>query len=333
MQESEVIRSIHRAFPDRREMTPIGIGDDCAYLSNPGHLVTTDASVEGVHFDLSLMTFADAAYRCLSSNLSDVAAMGGYAKAWTLALGLSGDMTEATVCAGILAMRQCLLDHGLSDAWLVGGDVVRSPHIFLSVTMWGECEDNGQLWQPVTRGGASPGDAIVLLGRAGYAAAGLEILRRKGNESFEGVAFERVMAHFLRPVSLTKLGPVLAREGVVSAMMDTSDGLYADLPRLLEQSHVGAMVDLETLSGGINDDLDVVAEALGRSPRYFRLYGGEDFGLLATVPVKMVDCVEKLAYFYAVPMRVVGKIEANQGIRWQQGGKLVSLEDHSFSHF
>ena len=332
MQESEVIRAIHRAFPDRRDVTPIGIGDDCAYLSSPGHLVTTDASVEGVHFDLSLMTFADAAYRCLASNLSDVAAMGGYARGWTLALGLRGDMSEATVCAGISAMRQCLLDHGLSDAWLVGGDVVRSPHIFLSVTMWGECEEKGERWQPVTRGGASPGDVIVLLGRAGYAAAGLESLRRRGEKAVEDAAFERVKAHFLRPVSLTQLGPALARAGVVSAMMDTSDGLYADLPRLLEQSHVGATVSLDALSGG-KDDLDVVAEALGRSPRYFRLYGGEDFGLLATVPVKMVDCVEKLAYFYAVPMRVVGKIEATQGIRWQQGGQLASLEDHSFSHF
>ena len=335
MKEAEVIQAIHKAFPDRADITAIGIGDDCAALRQPSALVTTDASVEHVHFDLSFMTFGDAAYRCLASNLSDVAAMGGRASAWTLAVGLRSDMEASVIQDGIEAFRACLVDHDLPDAWLVGGDVVRSPSVFMSVTVWGACQEGDRSWNPVTRAGAAHGDAIILFGHAGYAAAGLDILQKKGIAGRHGgsAASQCVVEHFCRPVALTRLGPALAEKGLVHAMMDTSDGLFTDLPRLLERSGVGAELDVGVLLDTPDAVLDAVSELCGHSAGYYRIYGGEDYGLLAAVPMKMVDYVEELAYFYRVPMLIVGKVVSSPGIRWLKNGASVDMEDHSFAHF
>ena len=331
MKESDIIRAIHQRFPDRFDITSIGIGDDCAVLNEPCPLVTTDASVEGVHFDFSFMTFADAAYRCLASNLSDIAAMGGRAVAWTLALGLGCGFLESDLQAGLDAMGACLLDHGLPDAWLVGGDVVRSPHVFMSVTMWGKCETPDKTWTPVTRAGARPGDILVLMGQAGYAAAGLELLQKYGS-GLEDAHVRRVVDHFLRPVALTRLGPALACEGLVRAMMDTSDGLFADLPRLLERSGVGAEIDLDVLDRP-DQPLDAAAAKTGRPSWYYRVYGGEDYGLLAAVPANALDRVENLAYLHGVPMFRIGKVVPTHGIRWLKNGMPENMADNSFCHF
>ena len=128
--ESDVIEAIMEVFPSRRDLVTLGIGDDCAVLARGERLVTTDASVEGVHFDVAWMTLADAAYRCLTSNLSDVAAMGGEPGCFTLALGLRPDLGFDEIRGAIGAMRQCVEEHGLSRCALVGGDVVRSGDVF-----------------------------------------------------------------------------------------------------------------------------------------------------------------------------------------------------------
>ena len=73
--ENQVIEEISRIFTPRPDIAPLGIGDDCAVFRDGLNLITTDAAVEGVHFDLSWMSLADAAYRCTTANLSDVASM------------------------------------------------------------------------------------------------------------------------------------------------------------------------------------------------------------------------------------------------------------------
>ena len=322
--ESDVIEAIMEVFPSRRDLVTLGIGDDCAVLARGERLVTTDASVEGVHFDVAWMTLADAAYRCLTSNLSDVAAMGGEPGCFTLALGLRPDLGFDEIRGAIGAMRQCVEEHGLSRCALVGGDVVRSAVAMFSVTMLGEVPE----WPVVTRAGARAGDVIAVLGDPGYAAAGLELCRRgRAGES----SWSRFVEAFRRPRAQVVLGPLLARVRLVTAMMDTSDGIMTDLPRMLKSSGCGAELDV----GAFVPDAAMAALGceLGMDPLGWMASGGEDFGLLVTADPCHVCALERAALEYGVRCRVIGRCTAERRLCWLKGGREVAMEDASFSHF
>ena len=149
--ESDVIALITELFPGRSDILARGIGDDCAVFCRGQRLISTDASIEGVHFNLDWMTPGDAAYRCLSSNISDIAAMGAEPGVFTMALGLPGEMAFDDIRGIFLNLKQCIADHGLDGCWLVGGDVVRSPVLMFSITILGELPP----WPIVCRNGAS----------------------------------------------------------------------------------------------------------------------------------------------------------------------------------
>ncbi len=329
--ESQVIQTIHELFPTRPEITPLGIGDDCAQLAHPGALVTTDASVEGVHFDLAYVSLAEAAYRCLASNLSDIAAMGAYTTGWTLALGLKPSFDFKDIVDAIHALKQCLLDHQLPDAWLVGGDVVCAPNAIFSITAWGECRANEKTWSCITRSGAKVGDNIAVFGWPGRAAVGLKCLMTTNRAQCLDLPTTQA---FLHPRALTQLGPALAQAGLVSAMMDTSDGVYTDLPRLIAQSHVGAIVDIDAFQ---NDDAiqDALKQLDVNAPNQdlSQIFGGEDYGLLATLPPNKVDWARKLAYSNNVPMTLIGVITDSKELIWRQNKMQIRLKDQSFKHF
>ena len=322
--EAQIIQMIARHFESRCDVVPLGIGDDCACICEDQRLITTDASVEGVHFDLTWMSLADAAYRCLASNLSDVAAMGAYAGPFTLALGLPPTLEFADIEAAIVALRQCIDDHGLDKCWLIGGDVVRSSCVFFSITVLGGIPD----WPFVTRGGAHPDDLIYITGNAGYAAAGLEVCRRQMDKRREFTAF---LNAFRRPQALTQFGPQVAKHRLATAMMDLSDGLFCDLPRLLEQSHLGAVVQIDQMHP--SPELEKIAALLGMNPIDWMLCGGEDFGLLITIPPQKQNDFETLAKDWQLPYQNIGVCTKQPDIQWKDGNQIIQIRDHSFSHF
>lgn len=326
MQEHEIIAAIEKCFPCRSEISPCGIGDDCAVLCDGLVLLTTDASVEGVHFDLSWMTAADAAYRCMTSNVSDVAAMGAFAGPFSLALGLPPGMSDDDILSVIEAFRRCIDDHGLRDCWLIGGDVVRSPVLMFSVTVLGKRPS----WPMVYRSGACPGHRILALGHLGMSAAGLALCQR--NMHGDGLPeYAPFLKTFRRPLALTQLGPALAREGLVSAMMDTSDGVRMDLPRLLAQSGCGAEIEISAFEPSA--ELLALGQTLGVDPRDWMVCGGEDFGLLMTAEAKYVKRIERLAHEHGVPCFDIGICTASRAVNWLEQGQQSLRMDQSFFHF
>lgn len=326
MLEHEIIAAIREVFPQRPELSPCGIGDDCAVLCDGLVLLTTDASVEGVHFDLSWMTAADAAYRCMTSNVSDVAAMGAYAGPFSLALGLPPTMSEADILSVIEALKTCISDHGLEDCWLIGGDVVRSPSLMFSVTVLGKRPS----WPLVYRSGARPGHHILLVGNPGMSAAGLEVCRR-GLHTGDCAGYRPFLEAFRRPKALTELGPLLAREGWVSAMMDTSDGVKTDLPRLLTQSGCGADLEVERFEP--SQAMMRLGQELGVDARDWMMCGGEDFGLLMTTEPKYVKMIKCVAHEHGVSCYDIGICTSFSGLRWFEGETLSRRADLSFLHF
>jgi thiamine-monophosphate kinase len=238
---------------DRLAQSPavlLGPGDDAAVVAAPdGRVVaSTDVLVEGVHFRREWSSGYDVGRKAAAANLADIAAMGARGTALLVGLAAPADLPVAWS----LELADGLRDEAaLVGASVVGGDVVRSDTLVVSVTALGDLDGR----DPVTRSGARAGDVVVLAGELGQSAAGLDLLQAGTREG------ALVDAH-RRPTPPYEMGPVLALAGATS-MCDVSDGLVADLGHIARAS-------------GVRIDLDAADERF--------LAGGEDHALVATMP-------------------------------------------------
>jgi len=256
----------------------VGIGDDAAVLEPPRNrldVVTTDAAVEGVHFDRRFMDAGAVGHRVLAANLSDLAAMGAEPEGLLVGLGAPREAEVAQVIE---------LYEGLNEAGVpvVGGDTTRTASWFVSVTAFGTSE------RVPGRAGAVPGDLLVVTGPLGGSAAGRYVLEH-GLEGFD----ELVRAHRRPPLRLAE-GKALGR--VAHAMVDLSDGIGSDAARIAERSGCKAVLDTEAIPRAPR--LDDVADL-----PFWTL--GEDYELLAALAPKDAE---------ASGFTVVGRIEQGSGV-------------------
>ena len=253
----------------------LGPGDDAAVVVAPdGRVVaTTDVLVEGVHFRRAWSTAYDVGRKAAAANLADVAAMGATGTALLVGLAAPGELPLAWAVGLADGLRD---EAALVGASVVGGDSVRADLVVVSVTALGDLGGRA----PVTRGGARPGDVVVLTGRLGWSAAGLRMLQRGQ------LAGALVQAHRC-PTPPYAMGPVLAVAGA-TAMCDVSDGLLADLGHVARAS--GCAIQLE--SALLADDRVGIEDVLT---------GGEDHALVATLPAGT-----------AIPdrCRLIGRVES-----------------------
>ena len=251
------------------EHVVVGPGDDAAVLRiDEGPVVgSVDMLVQDRHFRLDWSSADDIGHKAAAANLSDINAMGGQALALLVALGApaSLDVGWALQLADGLAAEAELV-----GASVVGGDLTSADTIVLAVTVLGVCRHG-----VVPRSGASPGDAVALAGRQGWAAAGFAVLGR-GFRSPRAV----VDAH-RRPAPPYHAGPAAAAAGA-TAMIDVSDGLLQDLGHVATSS--GVAVDIESALLEVPEPLQAVGAALGVDPLSYLLTGGDDYSLVATFP-------------------------------------------------
>jgi thiamine-monophosphate kinase len=236
-------------------------------------VVTTDVLVEGVHFRLDWSTPRQVGRKAVAANLADVAAMGAVPTALVVGLAVPGRTPISTVdglAAGMWA------EAGQAGAGIVGGDVVSSEQLVVSVTALGDLQGRA----PVTRSGARPGDVLALCGRLGWSAAGLAVLRRGLQFPLAPSPLAVVTAHRV-PEPPYGAGPQAASAGA-TAMIDVSDGLLADAGHVAEASGVG--IDVDSAAVAVASQLVEVASALGADARHWVLTGGEDHALLASFP-------------------------------------------------
>jgi thiamine-monophosphate kinase len=250
--------------------TLLGPGDDAAVVAAPdGRVVAcTDVLVEGVHFRLDWSTPHQVGRKAVAANLADVAAMGAVATALVVGLGCPARTPVSTVDGLTAGMWE---EVGRLGADIVGGDVVTSEQVVLSLTALGDLQ--GRL--PVTRAGARPGNVLAVCGRLGWSAAGLAVLGRGFRSPAAVVGAHRV------PEPPYGAGPQAARAGA-TAMIDTSDGLLADAGHVAEASGVG--IDVSSAALTVPQRLVDVGSALGVDPLHWVLTGGEDHALAATFP-------------------------------------------------
>ena len=309
----------------------VGTGDDCAVLAAPDgrYAVSTDVLVEGSHFRTDWSTPQQVGRRAAAQNLADVAAMGARPTALTVGLAMPGTTPIAWVEGMVAGLGEACRECG---AGVVGGDLVSGPVIVISVTVIGDLEGRA----PVLRSGARPGDAIVHVGAPGRSAAGLALLSAGigmgdggGADSPEGgsvnVGDEMAEARaclkaFRAPSPPLAAGPALAEVGA-TAMMDVSDSLLRDGDRIARASGVVLDLDEPALGGsaladaagslvpvaGILADDETAAQALARR---WVLTGGEDHGMLATVPAEVAAAPAGLPGGLPEGARVIGRVRA-----------------------
>ncbi len=294
-----------------------GIGDDCAVLRIPPEhevLVTTDFSLEGVHFRREWHPAEVVGHRCLTRGLSDIAAMGGEPVAVFLSLALPARISQSWVDGffnGLLGLA------GNFKVALAGGDIAQSPQMILADIMVLGSLPKGTA---ILRSGAKPGDRIYVTGELGGSAATLEMLRNTCKKLRE----QHFPQHF-HPAPRIEVGTYLRQHGLPSAMIDISDGLSTDLSHLCEESGVGAELHA-----------DLIPRArIGRDPRTQvdlkdALHGGDDYELLFTAPAK-----KRIPPSIAgVPVACVGVMTRGNRIFLRSDGKSRrQLKPGGWQHF
>ncbi len=274
----------------------VGIDNDAA-LVGPDLVVTQDALVEDIHFRRDWTSWRDLGWKAAAVNLSDLAASGAEPFGLLVTLAAPG----ATAVRNVVELYEGIQEAGVP---VVGGDTSSSDRLALVVTALGQAE------RVPGRGGARPGDALVVTGPLGSSAAGYYCLSR-------GIDSPLVRAHLRPPLRLAE-GRRLAREA--TAMLDISDGLATDAGHLARRSGCRIVVELERLpvAAGVGE----IAELVGRSFWELTCGFGEDYELLATVPS---------AARVADELSLIGRCEPGSGVALELAGEPIEVE--GWEHF
>ena len=293
-----IARVLSGAGPDVR----VSVGDDAAVVApGVGELVlAADALIESVHFDRGISSARQIGYRSVVVNVSDIAAMAASPRFALASLGLAPDVDASWVMELFGGMREAADEYALS---IVGGDVSRAEQVVVSLAVTGEVPPG----RAVLRSGARPGDRLLVTGALGAAAGGLAVARAEGAGRFARSTWAGELEEaFERPTARVGEARVLARFGA-TAMMDLSDGLAMDLPRLCAASHVGARIDLASVP--VAPALVDGASALGVDAMALALSGGDDYELLATMdPAAVDEAARELRRSFGVSLAQIGSI-------------------------
>ena len=320
--EFRLIDRIRELTAQPRDDVRIGIGDDAAVLAPPPGkelAVAIDTLVEGVHFPPGTAP-ADIGWKALAVNLSDLAAMGA-SPAWAL-LALTLPSADAAFVEGFAeGFAKLAQPHRLA---LVGGDTTRGP-LTISVAVHGFVPPG----QALTRAGARVGDAVLVTGTLGDAAAGLHALQHPprdddGRAGLRGFLIERLN----RPTPRLAVGTAL--RGQATACVDVSDGLLADLGHICAASGVAAEIEAALLPRSsalleLYDDTTAL---------HFALSGGDDYELCFTVPAARVAELQAGLARLGCGATKIGRIVEGEGVRVRAAdGSWLATDRPGWEHF
>lgn len=308
--EFDRIRKIAALLREQRS----GIGDDCGLFQEGGGFValSTDVSVEGVHFRLDWISPEEAGWRATAAALSDLAAEGaepiGVLCAVTMpATAPEGELLE--LMAGASAAAAAV------GSQVLGGDLASGPAWSVAVTVVGRTR------APVTRGGAEPGDGVWVTGSLGGSRAAL-MAWQQGREPLPAAR-----TRFAHPEPRIAAGRWLGRNGA-RAMIDLSDGLAGDAWHLAAASQVSLMIDLDSVL--VSAEAELEAKRLGISAQQFAAEGGEDYELLAALPAGF-DAANEFLRECGIPLTQIGDVAEGSGVRFLLSGREMVLK--GFNHF
>jgi thiamine-monophosphate kinase len=325
--EESLIERIRRRVPSAEGgALRIGIGDDAAVLRPPAGadwVVTCDPFLEDVHFLADAHSPEVVGYKALARATSDIAAMGAQPEVFFLDLAIPADRTGRWLDEMLSGMARAARVFGLR---LAGGNTAqgsrKNPKIALNITVMGT-SPRGRV---LRRSEARPGDVIFVSGVLGAAQLGLELILRGMHRQRR---WKNLLAPQFYPAPMLELGRWLVQNRMASAGMDISDGLSSDLHRLCKASGVGARI----YAGNV-PCVSVPRELalLKLDALTLALHGGEDYGLLFTVPRRLAARMPRR--LHGTTLARIGEIIRGRGVRLvDAGGKSSALEALGWDHF
>ncbi|OGC22087.1 thiamine-phosphate kinase [candidate division WOR-1 bacterium RIFOXYB2_FULL_42_35] len=309
--EFKLIERLAKIIGKPSKRVVLGIGDDCAVLQAQSSklkaqnksrdqrsksqtllLITTDTLIEAVHFRLNRqLSFFNLGQKALAVNISDIAAMGGWPTYALVTIGAHKNFSVEALEEIYRGIKSLAKKYKID---LVGGDTVRSPkELIISITLLGEVEKQNLL----TRSGAKLGDSILVTGEFGGPAAD----KYKTQNS-------KLETNLKSEIPKLKTARKLAKAGLVTAMIDSSDGLARSVSEICKASKVGATIFF--------DQVPIAKRATLNQA----LYGGEEYELVFTAPARAVKQAQKI-----VKCTVVGQV-----VKKSQG---INLPKEGFEHF
>ncbi len=290
------------------EKTFLGIGDDAAVVSpKEGFelLITCDSLVEGRHFLSEFMNFFDLGRRAMTVNISDVGAMGGVPLYALVSLGLKADMNVQDIEE---MYRGFVAELNPFKAAIIGGNITHvESSIFIDITLIGEIKTG----KTVLRSSARMGDAILITGFPGEAAAGLDLLL---HEVTDKIPFDHPLVKaYISPVHRAHEGHAIASSGLATSMIDTSDGLLADLAHICQNSGVGAELNRKDLP--ISKALKDASISSKKDPYEMCTRDSDDYELIVTCAPKNVEKIKNIIKKISkVPITQIGTISKEREI-------------------
>jgi len=324
--EIGLIERITKKYKADSESIAVGVGkDDCAVIdidkaraSYKYLVVTTDTLQESTHLPKGISPF-QIGWSAVAVNLSDIAAMGARPSAFTIAMGIPAHTETAFVDAIVEGIEECTVSYNTA---VVGGDITRSKELILTGTCFGFTD------RPVRRAGAKVGDLVCVTGSVGNAALGLKIIK-------EGLTVPKKVDKIAKnalfqPVPRIQEGISLADSGLVTSMLDISDGLALSLAELAKSSKVGFEIYEDKVPVLSNEIKTALLDVNLRDLAFF--YGG-DYELLFTVDSNVLESeFERLQK--EVGICVIGKVVlSEEGIYFKKGDKKERIEIKGYQHF
>lgn len=315
--EFDLIRRFLHGAAERAEGVVVGPGDDCAVVAGEGIALSSDMSVEGVHFRREWLSAEETGWRAASAALSDLAAVAARPIGALVSLAVDeadyGARAEG-VMAGVRAAVEAV------GGVLLGGDLTRTRGpLVVDVTVVGDAP------RPILRSGGAVGDGVWvtgLLGGSGLAVA--ELLAGRAPPA-------GARGRFARPTPRTAEAMWLAGRVPISAMIDISDGLAGDAAHLAAAS--GVAIVLERGAIPVHPDVLATCSALEQALAH-ALRGGEDYELCFLAPVAAVEQVRSaFEDELGVPLTRVGRVEEGAGLHRDEDGERVPLDLGGFQHF
>lgn len=303
----------------------LGLLDDAAVVpSRPGFelVIAKDAMVEGVHF-LPADPLDGVAGKLLRVNLSDLAAKGADPYGYLLATAWPKGSSWAAREAFAKGLAEDQARFGLS---LLGGDTVSTDGpLVVSLTILGWAPEGAM----VRRGGARPGDVVLVSGTIGDGLLGLQAARG-GLEQLPPDDRVYLADRYRRPQPRLALGPVL--RAAARSAADVSDGLIADAGRIAIASGVAITLELDRtpLSGParawLNAQPDRAAALMALAA------GGDDYEVVCTAAAGRAQALIAAAAEQGLTLTPIGRVAAGEGVVTRLDGQLVSPLRAGYRH-
>ena len=331
--EFGLIDLLTKDLKKHQESTIFGVGDDAAVIEKTEDnvtLISTDALIEGIHFNMMYTPLKHLGYKSVVVNLSDIYAMNGKAEQITVSLAVSSRFPKEAIEELYEGIKKAC---EVYEVDLIGGDTTSSlSGLMISITAIGTAKKEDVVY----RSGAQANELIVVSGDLGAAYMGLQVLEReksvyKANPDIQPDldGYDYLLERQLKPEARQDVIRFLKELGVQpTAMIDISDGLASELFHLCKQSNLGCQIYDEKLP--IDSKVSTTAIDFNISPTTCALNGGEDYELLFSIKQEDFDKIKGNPH-----MTVIGHFTAKGSGLYMidKQGAAIELKAQGWNHF